>query len=466
MKFQWFLSGFEIGNIASFVTPKVFEESDLELFDELDEVYSKVNTLQSSSIQLENGASALKDGADTFYEKSQEFNGAMKKVSDGANSASSNYAKINDGIDTLNKSSHDLSDGAKKVSDGTEAISSALGDVKTGVSNLKTGTLKLKAGVDKINASVSGLLGDTDTQGSTRASVSMEDKLKALISGTQKAMADLKKANADLQAPITALGNEINEYKEKLKLLDPSSPDYAALNTQIQGLETQKEKLTDAIKPSLEANDGIYAALNNSLTTYADIAKLLSDSSVLSGLATLPEGLNQLSDGAAGLLDGEEKLQTGVNTLASKSKELSSGAKDLYEGTKKLTDGTQELSDGSSQMQSGLDTLSSGSASLLDANNQLTDGASSLSNGANTLASGVSKFNKEGINPICNYINGDLKDVTVKLEKLQELANEYDNFTMLDQEAEGTVKFIMIIDSIKNTNVHKEEIIIGGKKDE
>jgi len=166
------------------------------------------------------------------------------------------------------------------------------------------------------------------------------------------------------------------------------------------------------------------------------------------------------------LLQGEENLQNGVSTLLSKSKELSNGAKDLYEGYKKLTDGAQELSDGSNEMKYGLDTLNNGSASLLEANNQLTAGASSLSTGATTLANGMSRLNKDGINTIFSYINGDLKDITVKLEKLQELANEYNNFTMLDSEADGSVKFIMIIDSIKATDTHKEEVILNNKKSE
>ena len=52
---------FELGNVATFVTPKIFEETDLEIFDRLDEIYSKVNTLSSSSKQLEDGANTLKE---------------------------------------------------------------------------------------------------------------------------------------------------------------------------------------------------------------------------------------------------------------------------------------------------------------------------------------------------------------------------------------------------------------------
>lgn len=52
--------------------------------------------------------------------------------------------------------------------------------------------------------------------------------------------------------------------------------------------------------------------------------------------------------------------------------------------------------------------------------------------GANTLSDGMSKFNKEGIETICNLVNGDLKDVSSRFEKLKELANEYNNFSNKD----------------------------------
>lgn len=128
---------------------------------------------------------------------------------------------------------------------------------------------------------------------------------------------------------------------------------------------------------------------------------------------------------------------------------MQSGSKTLYEGTIALADGSKTLHDGSKEMKSGLNILNDGSSELTNANNQLTDGANSLSKGVSDLANGVSKFNKDGIQTISNYINGDLKDISVKLEKLQELADDYNNFSMLHDESEGNVKFIMITDSIR-----------------
>ena len=45
-------TSFELNNIITYITPKIIEKSDIEAFDKLDEIYSKMNTLKSSSTQL------------------------------------------------------------------------------------------------------------------------------------------------------------------------------------------------------------------------------------------------------------------------------------------------------------------------------------------------------------------------------------------------------------------------------
>ena len=146
-------------------------------------------------------------------------------------------------------------------------------------------------------------------------------------------------------------------------------------------------------------------------------------------------------------------------------KHLVTGSEKLYAGTVQLTEGTKNLNTGSNQMKQGLSKLDTGAKELTKANNQLTQGTSTIKNGAVSLAEGIQKFNSEGVQKICNYINGDIKKITKRLEKLEELSNEYNNFTMLDDKNEGSVKFIMIMDSIKQSETVKEEIILQDKKE-
>ena len=50
-----------------------------------------------------------------------------------------------------------------------------------------------------------------------------------------------------------------------------------------------------------------------------------------------------------------------------------------------------------------------------------------------------------------------------RLEKLQELSEDYNNFTMLNDGNKGNVKFIMIMDSIKKEEDSKQDIILDDK---
>ena len=46
----------------------------------------------------------------------------------------------------------------------------------------------------------------------------------------------------------------------------------------------------------------------------------------------------------------------------------------------------------------------------------------------------------------------DVKDLTERLEQLNDLSKEYINFAMKDEAMNGNVKFITITDSIKKEN--------------
>ena len=184
------------------------------------------------------------------------------------------------------------------------------------------------------------------------------------------------------------------------------------------------------------------------------------------GYYTALEG--SLSSGNTSSLDsltkGVSDLSSNLSKLYSSSKELENGAKSLYDGVNTLSTGVNTLHNGSSEMKNGLASLSDGTSKLYIANTQLSDGAKTMADGASTLSDGMSRFNKEGIGVIANAINSDLKDVSSRLEKLQDLANEYNNFTMLSDGNQGTAKFIMVMDGIHKEDSSKETAVTNEDK--
>ena len=426
---------FELNNIVTYVTPKVLEENDMELFKKLDKIYNQVDTLQSSSKQIEEGANSLKEGTATYSEKSQEFNNAVEQVSKGVSSVNQNYSKIDAGISSLNDSSATLESGAKSVSEGTlavsenlQTISSKLTELQTGTQSLKQGEVQLEAGLDQIITSVSTIQGTDNSAKIT--------ELNQLITANQNTINSLKTANE-------------------------------TLTTQLKAIEDEETKQT--ITTQIENNKSIIKLLETNIVAYNETISTLKSADMSSikelqtALSNLKQGLQSLQTGTDTLYNGTTALQTGTGALASKTKELAQGTQSLYEGTIKISEGTATLNSGSTQLKQGLNTLDAGGTKLGTASNQLTEGANTLSEGATTLAEGITKFNEEGIDKICDYINGDLKDISARLEKLQELSEDYNNFTMLNDGNKGNVKFIMIMDSIKKEEDSKQDIILDDK---
>ena len=427
---------FELNNIVTYVTPKVLEENDMELFKKLDKIYNQVDTLQSSSKQIEEGANSLKEGTATYSEKSQEFNNAVEQVSKGVSSVNQNYSKIDAGISSLNDSSATLESGAKSVSEGTlavsenlQTISSKLTELQTGTQSLKQGEVQLEAGLDQIITSVSSIQGTDNSAKIT--------ELNQLITANQNTINSLKSANE-------------------------------TLTTQLKAIEDEETKQT--ITTQIETNKSIIKLLETNIVAYNETISTLKSADMSSikelqtALSNLKQGLQSLQTGTDTLYNGTTALQTGTGALASKTKELAQGTQSLYEGTIKISEGTATLNSGSTQLKQGLNTLDAGGTKLGTASNQLTEGANTLSEGATTLAEGITKFNEEGIDKICDYINGDLKDISARLEKLQELSEDYNNFTMLNDGNKGNVKFIMIMDSIKKEEDSKQDIILDDKQ--
>ena len=424
---------FEMGSIMNYVTPKLLEDEDIDAFDGLDELYSQVATIQSSMNQIQDGANTLKEGTDTYTEKMQEFENAMGMIQSGMASANSNYTKINDGIKTLNNSTGTLNNGSKQVADGVSqietnlnTINEKLGEVLAGTQSLKSGETELVAGIDTILTKLNGI----DVSDNTEK-----------IAGLEKIVETNNTTIKKLTAVTTTLKQQYEVVEDEVTKTQ--------LKTQIESNQSMIQLLT----VNTQAQEQTIATLK--ATNLSAINELKA------GLTQVKTGLTKLSVGTDSLTSGVTQIKGGTALLAEKTGELSQGANTIYQGTTKLAQATSTLKDGSSQMKDGLNTLDNSSAQLLQANTQLTEGAQTINDGATTLADGIATFNEEGIQKICNFVNGDLKDLTTRAEKLTDLAKSYNSFTMVEDGVESNSKFVMIIDAVKKQEAtSKQEYIV------
>lgn len=473
------VTDFELSGIATYVTPKILEEDDLDIFDDLDDIYGKVNDLQDATNKLKEGADTLNNGTSEYASKSKEFNSAMVKISDGVTTVNNNYSKIDSAIGTLSSSSTTLEQGAQSLAVGAGAISDNLQNVSAGAAGINAGLGTVKSTANQMSAGASQILTSLDGVGTDNS---------AQIAGLQtlsganhdaatslSAVPDMSAAGASAQAGAASAQSKLANAQAGLDAANAAGDANAiALYTELVGAYTELAGAYGTAASACAAagaTAGVVGLLNQNETALNGIVGGLQATDT-SGIAALKAGIAQLKAGADGianasdLYNGAASLAAGSATLAEKSTELVSGANQLYAGTQALSNGTKELDTGSKQLKSGLNTLDSSTVQLRDANGQLTNAASTISDGVNTLAEGITKYKEEGIDEICNYINGDLKSIQTRVEKLQDLANEYSTFTMLNNGESGSVNFIMIMDAIKKEDSNKEEAIVEENKSE
>lgn len=421
-------TNFEMSNIINYTTPKLIEDSELDIFSKLDEIYSKVETLQSASKQIENGAKTLSDGTTTYVEKSEEFNQALNQFSNGVSSANTSYSSIDAGIKNLNSQVPDLTSGTKSLSDN-------LGAVNQGVKTMSD-----------------------------------------LLDGSQESMNSLKNGAQNISGGLTQLSAAMKttDYTEQINQINKQ---IATNTSMITTLTTTTEQLSKVLEDTTLSETAAQAIKAQVTANQSTIATLTADNSYLNNMITslnasnkqidglkqqvdtLAKGAGDVSDGVNGLLDQVGALSTNIKGLYTNTGKMAVGANKLYQGTLGLQAGTTKLAQGSAQMKAGLSTINTSSQALYSANNQLVEGAKTIQSGAVELAEGTAEFNKTGIDVICNYITGDLKNLETRAEKLKELSDEYNTFTKIDDENKGKVKFIAIVDSIKNDeNKGQEEI--------
>ena len=430
---------FEMENIMSYATPKIFNDADISAMDKLDEVYSQINDLKSASTQLVEGAKTLQDGTEEYVSKSSEFADGLETFNQGINTATNSYNKIDEGIDSVNSNISTIKNGASKLNQGASDLSDGLNSLQTGVSagkeqavsSLEESSKTLSAGIDQIIAGKDQEVETIKEQVIENANSKLAEGLKTGVSSAVSSAIDstMEKKMASVQKAI--LADETLTTEEKLAIQKSLSS--------ISISDAEKQAMSKQIGTAI---DSAVAQTTKAQEAGLNTLKTQAASSIKSGISEISSGFDAITDGTTELIAGSNELKNGTSTLS--------------QGTSKLQTGVSTLASGSKELKTGLSTLNSSSNKLNSANKQLLEGANTISDGAKTLAEGISEFDKEGINKIVSMVNGDVKDLQTRVEKLQDLANEYDSFAGKDEEAEGTTKFIFVVDSLKKDSKKEE----------
>ena len=430
---------FEMNNIISYATPKVLEESDLNMFDDLDEIYSKVNELQDASNKIQDGANQVNDGA-------KELNNGVSQVASGVKLMNS---KVKASVFTME---NDKTSALKKeqiVAIGEQASKQAVAGIN---SNKETIKKTASNGIDANKTQIENqmMLTAKKIAEETALATALEVKKQASKTAGQQIVATAAQT-AESTAESVFMGIKVQEViaaqkaqgvtlteeqakaaimadpvaKATLASIKASAKQTATSNAQAKLAEAAKTPvtLTESEKSEIKAkaDAGIEAQGDKIKQGSVESAKQIAETTAIATAQTVSQQV------------GKQVGQTVAEQVANQVK--AGALKQVASSMKELTD--------------GLDTLSNGV-------DQLYTGSSQLATGTSVLSNGINEFNRDGINKIVNAVNTDVKDIEGRVKALKDLANEYKSFAGINEKDEGTVSFITTIDSIKKEDFEKE----------
>ena len=437
-------TNFETSSIMSYVTPKVLEEDDLKVFDNLDEIYGQVNTLQTSMNQIQDGANTLKDGTTELATGANTLKDGVTTAYNGAQTISSEVAKSTQSL----------------KNDKSEALDSkTLESIKQQAAAASQLTEEQKAQI-KEQAQTSSVL--TEEQ---KAQIKAQAAAKAQLTDDQKAqIIALAKQGAvltkDQEAEITsqAKASSILTEEQKAAIITNAQANYSTTLTDAE------KALLIATAQSTATQTAVNTALATAKTTAEQTAvatalavaqKVAIETAETTAVETAQQIATQTAITTALTTAQSTATTTAMQTSTTVAKQVGNQAKKTF--TNQVVSQMNTLGNGLNQLTSGLSELNNGATTLANGTSQVNDGAA-------TLADGIKTFNEEGIKKICNYINGDVKDLTTRAQKLTDLSKDYNNFTMLDGDNDGEVKFIMIADAVKkqeDSEQNKEDAVLS-----
>mgnify|MGYP004573031343 CR=1 FL=1 len=402
---------FELDNILTYITPKILDDEDEKLTSDLKEIYDAVDEMKEASEQIEEGANTLKEGTENYAEKSEEFTSYMGELAEGTTKAEAGAKQVQNGVNQLASKSEALVPGVTKIAEGTSTLKEKINYAAESTEKLAEGATSIDNGIQDISAGI-----NTISQQLSSVDVS---KIPEQVQSLNLLKTNLENMNKALDAQIQAATAE--ENKELATLL------------------TNQKAMNELSIKSIESN----------------ISSLQSMPALKTGINKIKAGLDGNAE-KPGLVDGAKSLDSNLNTLSSGLNEMNSKVDELVAGTQTLSTSAGSLISGIKQIKTGTTSLTSGVATvnqstnqLYNASTQLTDGSKTIAEGAVTLSEGITTFNAEAIDKIYTTVNGEVKDLTDRIDCLNELSKQYVNFAMKDEEMNGNVKFILMTDPLK-----------------
>jgi len=260
-------NNFKLNNIYIASTPKLLEESDLDIFDKMDSLYGNMNELKSNMDLIEKSVKEIEDG--------------VSALSNGSNT-------ITLGLDKVLEAMKQVKDGSSRLDSGIETIINGLETTKVGLEQYFK-----QYGID-LNSDNINLLKESLTYSLGIANDTINNNIPSI---------DLSFVTLEYLSSLPLPEEQKNNILKAKQVYDTNTVLINLLSTDIvNNLMTNISNLENGLN---ELKQGSASLKNGTSETY-------------NGIYELSQGMKELNDGIIKLNDGTKKLNSGVKEFNSK----------------------------------------------------------------------------------------------------------------------------------------------------
>jgi len=241
--FEMDAKDFEMNNIVSYVTPKLIEETDIDVFDDMDEIFDKANELQDASNKLVDGTTQLRDGISTLnngtHELSNNLNLAINKY-EATRKQLANKEKIENEIVKI------VNDEFKKMLPGIEKDAET--EAQKAISNHKTEleNAVVDTSMKYTKQEEQELLNSINNSDKSILTEEQQKELEQAITKDIESVINEMQSDAQFQVLEKAVKDAtINIVKQSVETTTKN-----VLNDEINTMETQMKQMSDVQKAS------------------------------------------------------------------------------------------------------------------------------------------------------------------------------------------------------------------------
>lgn len=418
------VTDFALDTTLTIVTNSVFNDVDDDKLDEsaLNDLSGDIGKLTDAMTQLMDGSDELYDGLDTLLDSSYTLSDGLGQLTSGLKKLDSSSAELNAGAETVFNT---LLDTANTQLQANESLKEA---------GITIPTLTISNYADTLNGVISSL--DPESviaqaeqiarQKVTAAVRAQEDTVRSAVTEAvqQQVTAQVTEAvTAQVQAKVLAGVLEASGMTQEQYAALPEDSEIKAGVDAAVAAQMQSEAVQQQISAAVAENVTAQMA--------SEQVKALIDQNTEQQITLLIEQNMNSDEVKAQINAAAAQASAGAQQLLALRQQLDS-YNTFYMGLKAYTAGVAEAKAGAVKINGSMPDL--------------IDGVKKLRNGAGELADGLKQLNEEGIQKLVDAFDGDLSELSDRLQAVIDVSRDYQGFTMSNGNG---VKFIFRTEAIE-----------------